>query len=1010
MAVFPWNNPDAPQNAPQGVSGRARSDRWQDPDDAANLSDKDVIDTGEPAPTVSIRPDAVYLAPEVQVAGPLDKTVRAILGKGKTGEQVEKKTDDLVEGAVRSQTGEADDLLRDKYGIDPSMTQKLEGIDFNFERIQTDDDVKSLIDEVSEVMAPEIDNYKRGTRTFEQIKHDAALLDISPQQLLDMQPLRAEEFYRARNTLVSLAEKVTELAKKAADPRTGTEADLVKMRQALQLYAAVQMHVKGLQTETARTLSAMRIMAESEAGIQRQFDELLEGLGGHGYNKRVAQMLADPNLNPTQRAKLLPKVWKAKRWDMFMEYYINALLSSPQTHIVNFGTALGAVAMGMPEHLVAGVYGMAHRAMGGEGGVYAQEALTTWTGLTEGVVAGGRNAWQALKTGEPSDHMAKIESRDMRRAITAEQLRRLPEVQRTGNLLGLLEEGSTTAAAFDLIADWTVRGPSRAMMTEDEFVKGLAYYAELNRRATRQVLTEGLTGDAAKRRLAEIKSNPEKYAPDVHFGSVDFAREVTFQLPLGEKGKAIQGLINNVPVMRLFFPFVRTPINIVKYVAARTPAGLLMREVRQDLMGKNGAAAQQMALSKITIGSALGYSMVTLAAEGYITGGGPTDYRLKRSLEATGWQEYSIYNPVTQQYHSYRRADPFAITMGMAADLNEVWAYMSEDEQNTAASVLAVSIYRNLTSKTWLTGMAELSKMVEDMENGTANAAERFVSRLASSAAIPAGVGFISRSFVEGGEVMRDIGAEPIDDLGFEINPGLQFVEQMINGVKRRTPGLGSDLPPVLDFWGRDVVYKPGFLANFVPMYTSDLKYDPARLEAAGLPRQPDRWARLVHPISITDEQLKAFVKEVGIDGEIIRLGTPTGRHPDKIGGVPLTPWQEWQYVRAVNTDVRPNESVTLPGGEPFRLQYMTLKQALEAVVKTEHYLLAADDPEMKWSKPAILRRIVSYYRHEAETDPRTGLGGADRIMAEQNPALWKLIAQRRRDTAPMQELLEGIQ
>jgi len=56
-------------------------------------------------------------------------------------------------------------------------------------------------------------------------------------------------------------------------------------------------------------------------------------------------------------------------------------------------------------------------------------------------------------------------------------------------------------------------------------------------------------------------------------------------------------------------------------------------------------ARRDLALAKLSLGSLTMAALATFAAQGYITGGGPTDpdlKQLKRQTSGTGWQPYSI--------------------------------------------------------------------------------------------------------------------------------------------------------------------------------------------------------------------------------------------------------------------------------------------------------------------------------------------------------------------------------
>jgi hypothetical protein len=81
-------------------------------------------------------------------------------------------------------------------------------------------------------------------------------------------------------------------------------------------------------------------------------------------------------------------------------------------------------------------------------------------------------------------------------------------------------------------------------------------------------------------------------------------------------------------------PFIRTPINIVKFAAQRSPFAPLFKEVRENLKGVNGVAERDAQIARIAMGSTVGVVTASYAADGTITGGGPADPKQRAALYA----------------------------------------------------------------------------------------------------------------------------------------------------------------------------------------------------------------------------------------------------------------------------------------------------------------------------------------------------------------------------------------
>jgi hypothetical protein len=165
-----------------------------------------------------------------------------------------------------------------------------------------------------------------------------------------------------------------------------------------------------------------------------------------------------------------------------------------------------------------------------------------------------------------------------------------------------------------------VRIPTRALLAEDEFFKTLNYRAEINTRAVRLAINEGLKGRAFRDRVAELKAKP---TPSMQAGAHEYALYQTFQNQLGPIGRIVMRLRDTIPGMYLILPFIRTPANLIKYGAERTPFGLLMRPVRQNLMGKHGNIARDTQLARLALDSGVSLIVASWALSGLLTGSGP---------------------------------------------------------------------------------------------------------------------------------------------------------------------------------------------------------------------------------------------------------------------------------------------------------------------------------------------------------------------------------------------------
>lgn len=223
--------------------------------------------------------------------------------------------------------------------------------------------------------------------------------------------------------------------------------------------------------------------------------------------------------------------------------------------------------------------------------------------------------------------------------------------------------------------------PTRLLTAEDELFKGIARRMELNGLAVRQAHAEGLKGEAAQRRIADLTANP----PDELLErAMDYGRYLTFQSRLGPIAQGISNAAQHSLIAKLYLPFIRTPTNLLKFAAERSPAAPFMQRWRKEYVA--GGARRDLAVARMMVGTGFGVAIYQAALNGHITGAIPSDAKKARLLAAEGWQPYSI--KLGDTFYSYKRLDPFAMTLGVAADLATLSDGMSEKQQQNGGALL----------------------------------------------------------------------------------------------------------------------------------------------------------------------------------------------------------------------------------------------------------------------------------------------------------------------------------
>ena len=498
--------------------------------------------------------------------------------------------------------------------------------------------------------------------------------------------------------------------------------------------------------------------------------------------------------------------------DIVTEVGINGLLSSMKTHTLNIASNGLNVGFGIGSRWGAVAWGAVRRKFGASQVAELDEAIAYTQGTLEGIREGMGVAWEAIKTRGPvTDPVQRIEFMN-RKAIHIDS-DTVAQWELDGN------HGAQFFAKGINVLGEIIRAPGTALVASDEFFKATARRGQLNALAVREAQATAQRAidmggkDYQKVYKKTLKKLMAKPTSEMQADAVLFARKQTFQEAPGEFGRKIEGLANYNPALKFFvFPFVRTPLNLVKQAALdNTPMGLASRQIR-DTIRKGGPDAD-LALARMTLGGAMMASVIPLWESGNIVGarGG---YRNSEGMDHV--EPYSIKIPTTDTWISYDRADPFGMMLGMTADFLAAMEHdydpydpMYEKRYIDMGAGIWASISSNVLSNTWMQSATELMKLTDHA--GTGQMSEEVIKFSAKRLAMLAPFSSLSRSITNANDpVVRDV--DPKDILG-------QFDKMM--------PWASEDLPPKRDYLGRAIVRSPSKRSVWNPYVTSERSKDP---------------------------------------------------------------------------------------------------------------------------------------------------------------------------------------
>lgn len=753
---------------------------------------------------------------------------------------------------VRVKEGMTDEILEN-----PELLDQVDGIDFNFDAIETSNDIKQIINDTSDLFADEIDAAKGGERSFaESIKlADELGIDVGELNKTFAGSSNLDgQIIAARRVLIASAKKLQAVSKLAVEENS--DRNLLALQRQLTLHAGIQAEFKGVQTNIARAMNAFKIKQGDAIFEADQLKTILDANQGK-FTRTQAQELAI-KISHLEDYKginaLAQKSLGQKTGNAILEWFINGLLSGPRTQVVNLTSNALVTVNNVNERFMAAGIGKIRRSLGGEAGdgVTFGEVKSQVFGMRQGVAEtlgitnrGRRAAKAAALKAFAGDFkgardLLKAEEEQFGTALRTfasdepvlDNLSKFEHDRRAISAEALGVSNRFWGGAVDVFGS-VVRIPGRALLTGDELFKGINYRSELHALAYRNGTAKGLKDADLSKYIADQLENPTN---TLHIDSLQHSRVATFTNELGKAGKAYQNLVSNVPVLRVVTPFIRTPINIVKYAGVRTPGlNLLAKSIRADMKGINGAAAQEMAMARTMTGAMLYTMGGFLASEGKITGAVPPHAR--KAWELDGKKEYAFV--IGDQYIQYNRTDPFGMFLGLAADFSQASGQIDDNTAQETAAALIAAMTNNLTSKTYLAGLATLFEVINDPERY----GEDYVRNLAAAFTVP--------------NALRQTAST--------IDPVKREARTLMDEVLKRVPGFSDQVKASRDIFGEVVEYGGGLGPDLMsPIYTSNASGDPVRAAIAELGVDIERVPSKIGETDLTDDQYEYWQISAG--------------------------------------------------------------------------------------------------------------------------------------------------
>jgi len=553
----------------------------------------------------------------------------------------------LSEDMLSKTVGEDKILVKENKRTKKGKVIIGEDLDFNFNNIKTDDDIKRVIQATSQIYRKQTDAAVGAAKTLDETKEDANQLladelGITKKALQKNRGLLdAAESTALRSLLVNSAKKIDDLAKRIsgdfvdengvrlrADKSTET---MFQFRRQMALHAGLQIAAKKQQTQLARALSSYRIDVGTDIKLETKLmDDVIKSGGGYTETEKLAKGVQKA-IKEGGSAGLNTFVDKATAYgNAAYEIYINGLLSGPKTFFKNaLGTPLWMSYL-LIEDSVAAIYGSLER--GGKKlfkkeltakdaeGVYLSQLGARLYGYIHAFRDAAANSVETLKTESSAAAVGRVDTARFR-AIDSETL----------------GASGVFGAAIDFFGRIT-RIPGLALQSTDDFWKGIAQRATLYEMAVNKAAQSKYLGknpEEAAQDGIEVLLDPNSISDEIDYAA-NFA---TLTNDTGIFGKISRG-IQQLPFGRLLMPFATVPTNSVKNVVSRSLLQAINPNVYKDLTVR-GTKARSKAVAKIATASSMFMYVAHLASQGRVTGAMPRDKK-ERAMLAPGWQPHSF--------------------------------------------------------------------------------------------------------------------------------------------------------------------------------------------------------------------------------------------------------------------------------------------------------------------------------------------------------------------------------
>lgn len=451
-----------------------------------------------------------------------------------------------------------------------------------------------------------------------------------------------------------------------------------------------------------------------------------------------------------------------------------------------------------------------------------------------------------------------------------------------------------------------IRLPGQALKYEDLGFKFMGYNMGARVEAYRILKRKGKPFNRSDvDRLVYNSQLKGKDFKKVSKAGTKFADYVTFQKELGSLGKLFQKTAQS-RFFRWYFPFFKTPVNLVKVGAERTPIGFY-KVAKEALRGDTQAA--QLTFSRMTSGTIIAMSVAGMIDPEKITGGYDMRSDYGRKMMSLERPQYSI--KVGDIVLDMSNVEFWKSTVGLAANYRNAMAQLDFEDpaDRTLADEIAATFVgpfaKMAFDQHWLSEIGRLMYYLTALRNGELDFGDAASAELGRKGA----------SLIPYSSFLREFNHVFVDQ---EFRMAQGFLQEKDKVI----PGRSFRLPAYRNLYGQKMMANEAFgpdmhhrLIEFIlPIPIRKAHNDPVSKELSKVPVDIPPMIRSINGVRLSPREKSEIQRYSGIG----------------VGSIPL----QDELYRTINTPeyqlAQPNGKAKLLERVIHRYRSMAMRQIIE--------------------------------------------------------------------------------